>query len=253
MKRQLHIFFNALSFFTRVPAPSWVKFSTENKAYSMTYFSLIGILVGAFGALVYAGAIQLLPFSLAVLLSMSATIYLTGAFHEDGFADVCDAFGGAWTKEKILDIMKDSQVGAYGAIGLFLLLILKFFSLYELPQEHIVLLLISGHSVSRLMAAIVVYTLPYVSSQEKSKSKEIMIKKKSLSFLLNIAFGLLPLFFFNDIKVFLVLLPTSIAMLFLRFKFKKWIKGQTGDCAGATQQFCEVVFYLSFLVLWKFM
>ena len=62
---------------------------------------------------------------------MAASILLTGAFHEDGFADVCDAFGGGWTKDKILTIMKDSRIGAYGAIGIILLLLTKYTAINE--------------------------------------------------------------------------------------------------------------------------
>ena len=106
MKKQVHIFFNALSFFTRIPSPNWVDFSEENRQRSIIYFSLIGILVGLIGALIFYGALQILPLSIAILLSIVSTTYITGAFHEDGFADVCDGFGGGWTKEKILVIMK---------------------------------------------------------------------------------------------------------------------------------------------------
>lgn len=60
---------------------------------------------------------------------MISGILLTGAFHEDGFADVCDGFGGGWEKQRILEIMKDSRIGAYGVIGLTLLLLLKFYTL----------------------------------------------------------------------------------------------------------------------------
>ena len=162
LKKQLDIFFNTLSFFTRIPAPKWVDFSVENKINSIIYFSLIGVLVGGLGSLVYYGAMQIFPSSVSILLSMASTIYLTGALHEDGFADVCDGFGGGWTKEHILSIMKDSQIGAFGAIGMFLLLAIKFFSLYKSPGEYVILLMVSGHSISRLMASILVYALPYV-------------------------------------------------------------------------------------------
>ncbi|NQX85828.1 MAG: adenosylcobinamide-GDP ribazoletransferase [Flavobacteriaceae bacterium] len=252
MKTQIHIFFNALSFFTRIPPPKWVVFSKEHNKKSIRYISLIGLLVGLVGALVYYGFGMLVPKSIAILLSIVSTIYITGAFHEDGFADVCDGFGGGWTKEKILAIMKDSQIGAYGAIGLILLLLIKFIALVELPSAILPLVIISGHAISRFMAAILVYILPYVSSSETSKSKTVAESKDMWSLFVNLGFVLIPLLFFETKWILLTLMPAFFGMLFLARKFKKWIGGQTGDCAGATQLFCEVIFYISVIVLWKF-
>lgn len=253
MRKQLHIFFNALAFFTRIPSPKWVVFSKEYRQKSIAYFSLIGILVGGLAALIFLGLHYILPLSIAILLSMVSSIYLTGAFHEDGFADVCDGFGGGWHKEKILTIMKDPRVGAFGALGLFLLLGLKFASLYEVQNKALIpLVIVSGHSVSRLKAAILVYQLPYVSDSKTSKSKDRAVGMSKTALLLNVIFGIIPLFFFKNYLVFLCLIPSFLGMWFLLLKFKKWIGGQTGDCAGATQQFCEVIFYISLVALWKF-
>ncbi|TEB40459.1 adenosylcobinamide-GDP ribazoletransferase, partial [Flavobacterium circumlabens] len=98
-------------------------------------------------------------------------ILTTGAFHEDGFADVCDGFGGGWTKEKILMIMKDSAIGAYGAIGLVLLFLLKFKLLSDavllFPTGDrfsvlpIFLLFVSAHALSRLAAISIIFTHEY--------------------------------------------------------------------------------------------
>ncbi len=104
IRREIQIFFAALMFFTRIPCPTWVKHSQETLNKASRYFPLIGWIVGAIGASVFWISSLLFPPVLAVLLSMIATILLTGAFHEDGFADVCDGFGGGWTQEEILRI-----------------------------------------------------------------------------------------------------------------------------------------------------
>lgn len=252
LKQQLHIFFNALLFFTRIPCPKWVDTSKAYAEKSSTYFSLIGVLIGGIGALVFYGAIFIFPITVAIAISMLATIYATGAFHEDGFADVCDGFGGGWTKEKILTIMKDSQIGAYGAIGLLFILGFKFLCLSQLPIKWLPLIIIAGHSVSRLMASTLVYTHDYVSNTITSKSENRASNMTLIMLVLNSVFGLFPLFFFHTYYIFLILIPCYLGKVFLGVKFKKWIGGQTGDCAGATQQFCEVLFYLGVLGLWKF-
>ena len=79
-------------------------------------------------ALVFYGASFFFSKEVSLILSFVSGILITGAFHEDGFADVCDGFGGGWSKERILDIMKDSRVGAYGVIGLISIFLFKFSS-----------------------------------------------------------------------------------------------------------------------------
>jgi adenosylcobinamide-GDP ribazoletransferase len=95
MKRELELFFTALMFFTRLPVPT-LEYSQEKLNASSRYFPLVGILVGALSATVFMFSSLILPLKVAVLLSMIASILITGAFHEDGFADTCDGFGGGW-------------------------------------------------------------------------------------------------------------------------------------------------------------
>ncbi|OBQ55436.1 adenosylcobinamide-GDP ribazoletransferase [Tamlana sp. s12] len=252
MKRELQIFLTAIMFFTRIPCPKWVNHEPEFLTKSSKYFSLVGIIVGAIGALVYYAASYVFSTEIAIALSMVATIYTTGAFHEDGFADVCDGLGGGWTKEKILLIMKDSRLGTYGAAGLGLILGIKFLALTDMPVYLIPLIIISGHSLSRFIATTLIYTHPYVRDTEDSKAKPAA-KSMSMGMLASSAiFGVLPLFFFKTWWVFATIIPCYLAKMYLAAKFKKWLGGQTGDCAGAVQQFSEVIFYLSILALWKF-
>ncbi len=252
MKKELQIFLTAIMFFTRIPCPKWVNHDAEFLRQSSKYFSLVGIMVGSIGALVFYGATFIFSTEIALLLSMVSTIYITGAFHEDGFADVCDGLGGGWTKEKILMIMKDSRLGTYGVIGLVLILATKFTALREIPSYYIPLALISGHSASRFIATTLIYTHPYIRDTEDSKAKP-SAKNISLGMLsISAFFGILPLFFFKTALVFVILIPCYLAKMYLGAKFKKWLGGQTGDCAGAVQQLSEVIFYLSFPVLWRF-
>lgn len=253
MKNQIHYFLTAILFFTRIPCPKWVNHSTEISNKSSRYFSLVGILVGSISALVYVCSSLLFSSNIALLFSLIASIWTTGAFHEDGFADVCDGFGGGWTKDKILIIMKDSRLGTYGVVGIICILSIKLLSLYELSKLHnsIPLLLISGHAISRFVATILIYTHQYVRSIETSKVKSIAQEMSIKSLVISGLFGILPLTFFQDIRVFTVIIPLLLTYFYMSRFFKKWIGGQTGDCAGALQQVSEVIFYLSILILWK--
>jgi len=134
MKLQIRYFLTAVLFFTRIPCPKWVDHSPEFINKSSRYFPLVGMVVGGIGALGYFGSQFVLPIDIAIIISMIATVWITGAFHEDGFADVCDGFGGGWTKEKILTIMKDSRLGTFGVSGLIFILGLKFLALLHLQN-----------------------------------------------------------------------------------------------------------------------
>ncbi len=252
MKREIHIFFTALMFFTRIPCPKWVNHDPQYLRLSSKYFPLVGSIVGGIGAVVFYGTSFLFSVEISLLLSMIATIYTTGAFHEDGFADVCDGFGGGWTKEKILLIMKDSRLGTYGTIGLVSILSIKFLALQEVDIYYIPLVIIAGHSLSRFIATTLIFTHPYVRDTEDSKAKPAA---KSMSFsmlMISGIFGIVPLLFFKNQWIFLTLIPMYLSKMYLGHKFKKWIGGQTGDCAGAVQQFSEVIFYLSTIALWNY-
>ncbi|SDF74820.1 cobalamin-5'-phosphate synthase [Dyadobacter soli] len=257
IRHQFDLFFTALQFYTRLPAPKWVVYKPENLSLATSYLPFVGWIVGLVAGSTYLTADYLTNPSIAVLCSMIISILLTGAFHEDGFADVCDGFGGGWTKEKILEIMKDSRVGTYASVGLILILALKFSLLQAIAgwEYSMVAVLVAGHSLSRLMPVFVIYMLPY-SRDTDSKAKPVAEKPPFWVLVMAIIFGVLPLFGLamileQPVALASILILGLIALLLARY-FKKWIGGYTGDCLGAIQQVCEVAFYFFIVVLWKF-
>lgn len=264
MKKELHIFFTCLMFYTRIPCPKNITHHPDYLNKATRYFPFIGWIVGSISFLAFYLSSLFLSIETAVIFAIIASVLTTGAFHEDGFADVCDGFGGGWTKEKILMIMKDSAIGAYGAIGLVLLFLAKFKLLSEslliFKNDNnfflIFLLFISAHSLSRLAAISIIFTHEYSRDDASSKSKPIAKKHTWKEIFGSFFFGLLPLlalsYFSFEIKTILILIPVFLTRYFLARYFQKWIDGYTGDCLGATQQVCEVIFYLSLLFIWKF-
>lgn len=240
---EVHLFFNALMFFTRLPIPGWVKYSEAGLNHASRYFSLVGLLVGGIGAATWWLAQLVWTPQLAILLSMVATILVTGAFHEDGFADSCDAFGGGWSKEQVLRIMKDSRLGTFGVVGIGLLLALKFFALTTIQAEVLPLVIIAGHSLSRFASVTVIYSQQYVRDDVGSKAKPLAERISLGELSLSGLFGLLPLAFLLP-RFWLFLLPVFVARWLMGRYFIKRIGGYTGDCLGAVQQVTEVVFYL---------
>ncbi len=250
IKKELNIFFTAVMFYTRISCPKWVNHTADMLNKATRYFPLIGWIVGALVALVYWGAVQIFPESIAILFSMASGILVTGAFHEDGFADVCDGFGGGWTKEARLNIMKDSRIGTYGSVGLLLMLLFKFFLLKELVQYNLITILFVAHSVSRFVPVIVVFFGTYSRDDLTSKVKPIGRKISFGGFILAFLFGFLPILLLKPIFFAITFLPVVSGLLLMRY-FKKRIDGYTGDCLGAIQQVAEICVYLSVYLIYN--
>ena len=255
MKREWQLFLTAIMFYTRIPVPKTIVYSDDKLNKSTKYFPFIGWIVGGFAALVFYLCQFVLPLSISVVFSMISSILLTGAFHEDGFADSCDAFGGGWTKEKILEIMKDSRIGTYGSVGLILILAIKYFSLTNISVEQIPFVLFAGHALSRYTATGLIFFSTYSRDDAKSKSKPIGKALSSKDYFISLIFGSTPLFLIALLYSFwyiLIILTCIPTIFFLKRYFEKWIDGYTGDALGATQQASEVIFYLSFIIISNF-
>ncbi|HEV7382310.1 MAG TPA: adenosylcobinamide-GDP ribazoletransferase [Dyadobacter sp.] len=262
MKKQSTLFFVALQFYTRFPIPGWVSYSADSLSRATRFLPLIGWLVGLICGAVWLAGDHLLNMEIGLLMSMIFSVITTGAFHEDGFADVCDGFGGGWTKEKILMIMKDSRLGTYGVAGLVFMLSIKFLSLKYLGELAnadffiLTLTLVSGHALSRMMAVTVIFTQPYARDSDDSKAKPVATATKKSTFVVASILAMVPflglIYFLKQPELLLSLLFLYIITVLMSRYFYKWIGGYTGDCLGAVQQVSEVSFYLFVAILWKF-
>ena len=243
-------FLNSLMFFTRLPISKWVIYSEEYLNKASAYLPFVGIVVGCIAALSYYLLTFFLPIAIAILLSMVLTIYITGALHEDGFADCCDGFGGGWTKEQILTILKDSRLGTYGTIGLILILALKYLTLTHLPLALIPFAMISAHTLSRYSSILLMSLSTYTESDLMSKSKPLTQKLSQKALLITSISAFLSSFVFFSFLQTISLLLVSITIVFLsKSYFYKKIQGFTGDTLGSVQQVTEVACYLTMLAL----
>ena len=252
LRKELQRLAGAVIFYSRIPLPSnW--FSEEN-SYSSRYFSLVGWIAGGACSAVWMLTEMIIfskfnwqslpesPEPVAVLLGLAFGVLITGALHEDGFADTCDGLGHGGTAEGILKIMKDSRIGTYGTLGILLLILIKFFSLLRIETELLPWIWISGHSLSRFLAISQLRFIKYIQDSTNSKSCAMTsISKTDLA--VNLMVALLPLLLvWNQVWLgsFAAILTWWILMLY----FKKKLGGINGDCMGSTQQLTEVVFYI---------
>jgi len=261
MKKEFQILLMAFLFYTRINVSRFVKYEENNLSKCTKYLPVVGWLVGGISALVYTVCIQVLSPTVSVILSILSSVIITGAFHEDGLADSCDGFGGGWTKDRILTIMKDSRIGTYGMVSLIILFGLKIALLidaYLILKEpvFIILFTISAHAVSRYVASTFIYTHIYTRDNVSSKVKPIAESSSVLILIFGGILALIPFVLFsyvtNNFILLVTIIPTYVVKMLLGRFFNKWIEGYTGDTLGATQQITEIIFYTSILIIWRF-
>ncbi|HUD27069.1 MAG TPA: adenosylcobinamide-GDP ribazoletransferase [Burkholderiaceae bacterium] len=251
MIRELEVFFAALRFFTRLPVPSRVGHSQQQLEQAARYLPLIGIIVGGIGALVTVAAASWLPMSLAVLAGMAATLLVTGAFHEDGWADAADGFGGGHDKGRVLEIMKDSRIGSFGAIAITLMLLAKFNALVQIDAlggpRTLAFALVAAHALSRLAATTLIGVLDYAREDDNAKARALTRRLGAAELTVAALFGLAPCLLLDGSRVWVAIALVGAVTLLCAGYFVRRIGGYTGDCLGATQQVAELAFYIGLL------
>lgn len=248
MMFNIKLFLLAISFYTRLPTPNDLEYQQLTK--SGVYLPLVGWVVGGISGLSFYVSDLLWSQTTALILALITGILLTGAFHEDGFADVCDGFGGGYDKQQILRIMKDSHIGTYGTIGLITLMATKLSSLNSLPESVIPWLLVAGHSLSRFQPLLLMHKYEYVQT-DLSKGGGAVDKPGNLELIVSGIIALLPLLILPLECTFVIPIILFVNWRLGMFFFRH-IDGFTGDCLGASQQVAEVVFYLCIEALWTF-
>lgn len=241
---------------TRLPVGRWLDFEQGELRASTLYFPFAGALVGGFGALVFTVARDGFSNSMAVLLSMLAMVLLTGALHEDGLADAADGFGGGRTKERALEIMRDSRIGSYGAIALWFGLTLKFLGLLTVANTRVVPLwkvLVVAPMLARLSCMVLLKTCDYVresSATSKPFTGGNGMARSWIAALYSIA-GAVLLF---QKQLGFVIYPVAavvVTTLLCRAYFRRRIGGITGDCLGTSIVVSELAIYLVYAALAK--
>jgi adenosylcobinamide-GDP ribazoletransferase len=245
IKKELHTLLTAVMFFTRIPVPGTLPYNKELLDRAIKYFPLVGALVGIWVAAIYLAFALVFPHGLAILFSMLAGIWLTGAFHEDGFADFCDGYGGGYTTERVLEIMKDSRLGTYGTIGLLGMLAVKWGSLSIISPEQVIWVMLSAHIFSRLAPVWLIYTSPYLRADENSKAKPLGNNTTIGSVALASLIAAIAVLWISPARLLVLLALQFLVFVIFRAYIMRRTGGYTGDVLGALQQLSEVTFYLA--------
>ncbi|MGB0865029.1 MAG: adenosylcobinamide-GDP ribazoletransferase [Granulosicoccaceae bacterium] len=248
LKRELNLLMLALGFLTRLPIPLELNYSEQTLNASSRYFTLVGAFVGLCMAAVYVAASTIWPESVAVLLVLLTNLLLTGCFHQDGLADMADGFGGAFERQRKLEIMKDSRLGTYGSCALIATLALQYGLMLEL--DSLVIALIVAQALSRALAASIIYNTPYAADPDASKAKPLSQSVTNVDMLILLVSAAVMLLFLTPlVSASLIAVLIVFRLAFVHF-LKAQIGGFTGDCLGASQQLSESCIYLT-LLAWQ--
>lgn len=233
-------FLQALSFLTILPVGRTISQERKTLARSMAFFPLVGFVIGVILALAYSLLIIVLPKSLVLWSTIGLLAIITGGLHLDGFADTMDGLASGGPREKILEVMRDSRIGAFGVIGLILLIGAKFLALDQIPDHSIPYSLILMAGMGRNSMVLVCYRSPCARSGEglaKPFAENLTVREMILSLASAFGIGLL----LTGVKGVLVFGGTCLFSLGSRLFFIRKLGGVTGDILGASNELVEVL------------
>lgn len=241
-------FLQALSFLTLLPVGRNAITEDKELARSMAFFPMVGLLIGLFFCLGYYLLSLLFPKPLVLWLTIGVLAFLTRGLHLDGWADTVDGLASGGTREEILEVMRDSRIGAFGVIGLILLLGAKYLALDQISNPSVPSTFILMTVMGRNSMVLVCYRSPYARSGEglgKPFSENLRFREMVVSLLS--AFGIVLLV--AGVRGVLVFLGVGLMSLSYRFFFIKKLGGITGDILGAANELTELLSILFLVIL----
>lgn len=241
MNNPLANFLLVLTFFTRIPLPADLGRRIDHDASlanAIVFFPFVGFLIGLVTAAVWYVSSLILPASVSAGLAILAGLLLTGGLHEDGFADCADGLGGTVSREKSLEIMRDSRIGTYGGLALIISVGLRWMCLATLSPVIGACALLITHTASRSAMTLAMKLSEYARPEGLGKMASGDISNASFAITLSAALicGLVFAGFSGLIAVSLALL---LSWCFLKY-LEARLGGYTGDGLGAMQQTAEI-------------
>jgi adenosylcobinamide-GDP ribazoletransferase len=244
----------AIQFLTRVPVPGVSRLSVEQVKTGLVratgWFPLVGAVVGATTVATLLIAEQLWPRIVAVILALIVEARLTGAFHEDAVADFCDGAGGGRDPVHVREIMKDSRIGSYGALGLMLAVALRATLMFSLEASRLVIAIIAAATFGRLLAVIamaVIAPAPRVEGLSKDVGTGIRGRDLTLAWL-TASPALLAYAFMAPIASLFALAASILFLIWFRALVLRRVGGSTGDCLGFAAYVGQLIVLLSAIV-----
>lgn len=233
-------------FMTRLPIPIQIDMDKKTISKGILFLPLVGMVVGAISWIVY----YLLSFinrDVAALGAMVANVIATGGLHIDGLSDTCDGFFSARSRDRILEIMKDSRIGTFGVIAIIIVLLSKYILISNLSQDILPATLILVFGASRFGAALLIT----FGKSARPGGLGDMFSSSSikgyfwLSAIIFTAIGAV----FGGWAFIAALIVVIVSSLLLMRRSYKIIGGLTGDVYGAGIELCDILGLITFMVV----
>ena len=249
---EVRYFWTAVMLLTRLPAPRLKGFQDDWLARSAVYFPIVGLLVGLLAAAVHWGAYFLWPEPVPSVLALAAAALVTGGLHEDGWADVFDALAASRDPKRMLEVMKDSRIGAAGALALLLLLLGKVSALGTIPPSRTAAALVVAHVLSRWSHLPLLWKLPHARPEgglAGPLAGRVSGARLAIGTLFS-AFTTIYAFPWSGSAVVSALTVALVTTLAAGLFFRLRLGGITGDCLGAVNQLVELGVFLTLAAPW---
>ena len=206
------------------------------------FFPVVGLAIGSVAVVIQRVLAARVQPQLLALLLIIYLVLITGALHEDGLADAVDGFGGGWTKEKILLIMRDSRIGSFGAVAVTLSLLSRFILISNTSPARLPGFLVASSVLCRWTALPLGFWLPY-AREDRGLGAAVAGQMPLASLLWGTGFAVLSAAAALGLGSLLPWLITLLVTAASGLYFKRHIQGVTGDCFGATNQITEIAIY----------
>ena len=246
-------FVTALQFLTRIRLFRDPDYDDGLFGRSVKFFPLVGLLAGSIlaGVAVLTGG--WLPGTVRSTLLVTLSVFITGGLHCDGLMDSADGLFSGRARERMLEIMKDSRVGSFGVVAIFLLLLWKWALLHDLPDSLLVPALISMMTFGRFAMILAILRFPYARPEGMGKAFALYAGTHSLGPALATLLGLLAVFYFvTGPLVCGIAAAAALAAILFAFWFGRWtthkLGGMTGDTYGAVTELSELVVLIVFVL-----
>lgn len=228
----------ALQFLSRIHIATQTVWSNEDFGRSVIWFPCIGTIIGIFLALVYTLASYVFAPLYTAIIVVAAWVYITGGLHVDGYMDTADGILSGRSRERMLEILKDSRVGASGVMAFVFLVLLKIAFIANLPAPYAVSLLISIPTAARLGALVSIFAFPYARDQGLGKAfvayqpKYVLWKGGALA--------LLPIVYVGPVHLIILGMGLLVSLV-TNMRICRYLGGVTGDTYGAVIEGSELV------------
>ena len=248
----MRAFLIGLQFLTRISISRQEVWTEEDFGRSVRYFPLVGAVLGMFYATAAYGLFQFphrfgvyIPYEFASAILLAMPVLLTGAIHCDGFMDTVDGIFSGRSRERMLEIMKDSRTGSFGVVAFVLLMLIQWSALMDIGYQELPVAVFVMPIIGRLMMSTAITLFPYARPDGMGKAFAQYASRKVLA--------LMWLYSLAIIAVFgkIALISLAAAMLFM-LMFARHVTavlgGLTGDVYGAICTMCELVVLITFLL-----